>query len=72
MTLCGRLCFVGWSVGHNVKPRTSRRVEVSTRLVAVVAPGAALGHGSDRGLGNGLGCGFGLGYGYGYGYGHGR
>ena len=54
MTLCGRLCFAGWSVGHNVKPRTSRRGEVSTRLVAVVALVAVHGRGFCRRCGAGV------------------
>jgi len=38
MTLCGRLCFAGWSVGHNVKPDTSRRGDVRRlRVLGVFA-----------------------------------
>jgi len=39
MTLCGRSRFAGWSVGHNVKPRTSRRGDLSAGSVDVSAAG---------------------------------
>ena len=47
MALCGRSCFAGWSVEHNVKPRTSRWGEVSPSLVVASAHVATLGNGFD-------------------------
>jgi len=61
MALCERLCFAGWSMGHNVKPRTSRRGEVSARWVAVSVSVAV----------DGFGAGYGYGFGYGFGLGPG-